>query len=63
MGVALALAATAGLVAAGVNAWWLMPPAVLLVLAVSLAPCDALGLTGSPVYIAAGAVTRPECSP
>jgi hypothetical protein len=37
VGVGLALAATAGLVAAGVNAWWLMPPAVLLVLGVSLA--------------------------
>jgi hypothetical protein len=36
VGVALALAATAGLVAAGVNAWWLMPPAVLLILGVSL---------------------------
>ena len=36
VGVALALAATAGLVVAGVNAWWLMPPSVLLVLGVSL---------------------------
>jgi hypothetical protein len=37
VGVGLALAATAGLVAAGINAWWLMPPAVVLVLGVSLA--------------------------
>jgi hypothetical protein len=32
----LAIAATAALVAAGVDAWWLMPIAVALVLALSL---------------------------
>jgi hypothetical protein len=36
LGVALAIAATAALVAAGVDAWWLMPIAVALVLALSL---------------------------
>ena len=35
-GVVLALAATAALVAAGVNAWWLMPLAVAVVLGLSL---------------------------
>jgi hypothetical protein len=35
-GVALAIGATAALVGGGVNAWWLMPLAVLLVLSVSL---------------------------
>jgi hypothetical protein len=36
LGVVLAIAATAALVAAGVDAWWLMPIAVALVLALSL---------------------------
>jgi hypothetical protein len=36
LGVALAIAATAALVAAGVDAWWLMPIAVALVLGLSL---------------------------
>ena len=35
-GIAVALGAAALLVAAGVNAWWLLPPAVALVLADSL---------------------------
>ncbi len=35
-GVVLALAATAALVAAGVNAWWLMPIAALALLSYSL---------------------------
>jgi hypothetical protein len=35
-GVVAAIAATAGLVALGVDAWWLMPAAVAAVLAVSL---------------------------
>jgi len=35
-GVLIAIALTAALVAAGVNAWWLMPIAVLIVLALSL---------------------------
>ena len=35
-GVVLALAATAAAVAAGVNAWWLMPVAVAPVLGLSL---------------------------
>ena len=35
-GVVLALAATAALVAAGVNAWWLMPAAALALLSYSL---------------------------
>ena len=35
-GVAIALGATAGVAAAGVDAWWLMPTAVALVLALSL---------------------------
>jgi len=34
--VALAIAATAGLAAGGVTAWWLLPLAVLLVLWISL---------------------------
>ena len=36
LGVVIALGATAGLVAAGLNAWWLMPVAVIAVLALSL---------------------------
>ena len=36
LGVVLALGATAGLVAAGVNAWWLPPTAVVALLALSL---------------------------
>jgi hypothetical protein len=32
----VAIGATAGLVAAGVDAWWLMPVAVIAVLALSL---------------------------
>jgi hypothetical protein len=35
-GVAIALAATAGVVAAGLDAWWLMPASVAVVLALSL---------------------------
>jgi hypothetical protein len=35
-GVALAIAATAGLAAEGIAAWWLLPPAVILVLYASL---------------------------
>jgi hypothetical protein len=35
-GVGLAIAATAAVVAAGLDAWWLMPVAVALVLAYSL---------------------------
>jgi hypothetical protein len=35
-GVLLGIALTAGLVAAGVDAWWLMPIAVVLVLGISL---------------------------
>lgn len=35
-GVVLALAATAMLVQAGVDAWWLMPAAVVLLLGLSL---------------------------
>ncbi|PWI43244.1 hypothetical protein [Streptomyces sp. ICBB 8177] len=35
-GVLLALAATAGLTSAGVNAWWLPPAAVAVVLGLSL---------------------------
>jgi hypothetical protein len=35
-GVALAIGATAGLAAEKVAAWWLLPPAVVLVLYVSL---------------------------
>jgi hypothetical protein len=35
-GVALAIAAVAALDANGVDAWWLLPPAVALVLLVSL---------------------------
>jgi hypothetical protein len=35
-GVVVALAATAAIVAAGVDAWWLMPVAVALVLYISL---------------------------
>lgn len=35
-GVIAALAATAGLAAAGVPAWWFLPAAVLLLLAVSV---------------------------
>jgi hypothetical protein len=36
IGVALALGATAIVAAAGVSAWWIMPPAVLALLALSL---------------------------
>jgi hypothetical protein len=36
LGVVLALGATAGLVAAGVDAWWLPPAAVVVLLALSL---------------------------
>ena len=36
LGVVIALGATAGLVAAGLNAWWLMPVAVAGVLYISL---------------------------
>ena len=36
LGLALAIAATAILAHNGVNAWWLMPPAVAVVLALSL---------------------------
>ena len=35
-GVVLAIALTAAIVAAGVNAWWLLPPGVVLVLYASL---------------------------
>ena len=35
-GVGLAIGLTAGLVAAGLDAWWLMPAAVAAVLALSL---------------------------
>ena len=35
-GVVIALGATAAIVAAGVDAWWLMPVAVALVLYISL---------------------------
>ena len=35
-GVAVALGATAAVVAAGLDAWWLMPAAVAIVLALSL---------------------------
>jgi hypothetical protein len=36
LGVVVTLGATAGLVAAGVDAWWLVPLGVALVLALSL---------------------------
>jgi hypothetical protein len=36
LGVALALAATAGLVHAGVDAWWLLPVAVAVLLGLSV---------------------------
>jgi hypothetical protein len=36
VGIALAIGATAVLVAAGIDAWWVMPPAVAVVLALSL---------------------------
>ncbi|MCW3069228.1 MAG: hypothetical protein JWL67_1853 [Solirubrobacterales bacterium] len=36
VGVALALGATAVVAAAGASAWWVMPPAVLALLALSL---------------------------
>jgi hypothetical protein len=36
LGVVLALGATAAIVAAGLNAWWLMPVAVAAVLFISL---------------------------
>jgi hypothetical protein len=36
LGVVLALALVAGLVAVGLNAWWAMPPAVLSLLAWSV---------------------------
>ena len=36
LGVAIAIGAAAAIVAAGVNAWWLIPVAVALVLALSL---------------------------
>jgi len=35
-GVVLSIAVTAILVALGVNAWWFMPPAIAVVLALSL---------------------------
>ena len=35
-GIAVAIAATASVVAAGLDAWWLMPAAVAVVLALSL---------------------------
>jgi hypothetical protein len=35
-GIAVAIGVTASLVAAGVDAWWLMPPTVALILALSL---------------------------
>jgi len=35
-GIAVAIAATAAVVAAGLDAWWLMPAAVAVVLALSL---------------------------
>jgi hypothetical protein len=37
LGVVLALIAVAGLAEAGISAWWLMPPAVLSLLALSVA--------------------------
>ncbi|MEY9874506.1 ribose/xylose/arabinose/galactoside ABC-type transport system permease subunit [Streptacidiphilus sp. MAP12-33] len=37
LGVVLALAATWGLVRAGINAWWLLPPVVAGLLGLSLA--------------------------
>jgi len=37
LGVVLALIAVAGLAEAGVSAWWVMPPAVLSLLALSVA--------------------------
>jgi hypothetical protein len=36
VGVVLALGAVAGFAVVGIAAWWLMPPAVLLLLALSL---------------------------
>jgi hypothetical protein len=36
IGVALAIALTALVAAAGINAWWVMPPAVLVLLALSI---------------------------
>jgi hypothetical protein len=36
LGIAIAIGVTAALVAAGANAWWLMPAAVAIVLALSL---------------------------
>jgi hypothetical protein len=36
LGIVVAIAVTAGLVAGGVDAWWLMPVAVASVLALSL---------------------------
>jgi hypothetical protein len=36
LGIAVAIGLTAALVAAGANAWWLMPAAVAIVLALSL---------------------------
>jgi hypothetical protein len=36
-GTVAALAVTAGLVAAGVNAWWVLPAAVLILLGLSVA--------------------------
>ena len=36
LGLAVAIGATAALVAAGVDAWWLIPLAVIVVLALSL---------------------------
>ncbi len=35
-GVALSIGVTAAIVAAGVNAWWVLPPGVMLVLYASL---------------------------
>jgi hypothetical protein len=36
VGVVAAIAVTAALVATGINAWWFMPPAIAVVLALSL---------------------------
>jgi hypothetical protein len=36
LGLAVGIGATAGLVATGIDAWWLMPVAVVTVLALSL---------------------------
>ena len=36
LGTAAALGATAALVAVGINAWWLLPPSAVAILALSL---------------------------